>query len=92
MLLLAQRTSLSATSSTAGSSQATPRTAIQSSGISTSTLFRNKEQKRRNREVNSDRKRQPKWKQRWGMTPKAEKMKKRDPGCFSKIGLAKVNC
>ena len=48
MLLVAQRESVSATSSTAGSSQTTPRTAIQSSSISTSTLFRNKEQNRRN--------------------------------------------
>lgn len=44
MLLMAQRKRVSATSSTAGSSQTTPRTAIQSSNISTSTLFRNKEQ------------------------------------------------
>lgn len=44
MLLVAQRKSVSATSSMAGSSQTTPRTAIQSSNISTSTLFRNKEQ------------------------------------------------
>lgn len=68
--------------------------AIAQCAYSSSTLKKKhvSEQKRRNREVNNDRKRQPKWKQRWAMTPKAEKMKKRDPGCFSKIGLAEVNC